>query len=235
MASRAVKAPLKKRAQNKTVDEYSDVRGIESSVEYSNPHGARSMEPTNRGYPSRQMQIQQIQQKQMDVLEMVEAQKLRDKKKMAQAGGQLSGNNSTVGNPQFGRGERGDYSEERRPMIMMSNLKVPHAQKLNVRIMKRDHVNTGLESMEQSVEEGELDSPGLSTAMYGMRARADSKAATKYMQNENSQGSYGEFGGDGYPRVTEATTPLKKVFRVKKLSSSPQHLNSLQANHARGD
>lgn len=233
MANRAVKAPLKKRAQNKTVDEYSDVRGMESSVEHSQV--PRSMEPSNRGYPSRQMQIQQIQQKQMDVLEMVEAQKLRDKKKLAQAGGQLSGNNSIVANPQFGRAERGDYSEERRPIIMMNNLKVPQAQKLNVRIMKRDQVTNGFDSIENSVEEGELESPGFSNAMPMMRSRAESKTAAKYMQNENSLGSYGEFGGDGYPRITEANTPLKKVFRVKKLSSSPQHLNSMQGSHMRGD
>jgi hypothetical protein len=109
MASRVVKAPVKKKLINRTVDEYSDPRGLESSVEYSNAGGPRSMEPTNRGYPSRQIQLQQIQQKQLDVLEMVEAQKLKDKRKVAQAGGQLSNQNSMMMNAQYGRGE---HSEE---------------------------------------------------------------------------------------------------------------------------
>jgi len=224
MASRAVKAPLKKKLINRTVDEYSDSRGIEPSVEYSNPSGPRSMEPTNRGYPNRQMQIQQIQQKQMDVLQMVEAQKMQEKRKVAQAAGHNFGNNTMMGN-QYARGE---HSEERRPIVVMGNLKVPQNQKLNVRIMKRDYINAGQESIEDSVQESELDSPGLpsmSIQNSAQRSRAESKAFPIYVQNENSQGTYGEFPGES------VSTPLKKAFRVKKVTGSPQNQSAPQNNH----
>jgi hypothetical protein len=221
MASRAVKGPLKKKLINRTVDEYSDPRCLESSVEYSNAGGPRSMEPTNRGYPSRQLQLQQIQQKQMDVLEMVEAQKLKDKRKLAQAGGQFSTNNSMAANQQY---TRGDHSEERRPMVMMNNLKMPTNQRLNVRIMKRDDgMNTGQDSIENSVHEGDMGSPGLPmmpAQKSGLRG-----------PSEWSQGNYGDMSAEGYNRADPMNSPIKKVFRVKNVAGSPQNMGTLQSNY----
>jgi hypothetical protein len=108
-------------------------------------------------------------------------------------------------------------------MVMMNNLKMPTNQKMNLRIMKREGTNTGQDSIENSVQEGETGSPGLpmmSAQKSGLRGPSDW-----------IQGNYGDSGAEGYLRVDPTNSPIKKVFRVKNVTASPQNMGALHSNY----